>query len=281
MLLSSVILVLQETLEAALLATVLLTISNQQWNRVAWLLIGIGGGMVLSFLYASNMREISEWFDYLGQEIVNASLQILTTLLVVVGTWALFKSRQFDARSGPSQKNRFTSLFIFCAAGAVVLAITREGSEVLLYLGGFLLQKEYFQTVMTGSSIGFSIGLSLCILLYYGLLSLPHNWRLDVSVILLAIFAGNMLSRAVLQLTQADWISSAQAFWDTSEWLPESSTLGKSLYALLGYEATPSAAQLIAYILGMVLVLASGAAGKYSKDNNPTTVQATNRQLPR
>jgi hypothetical protein len=68
MLLSSVILVLQETFEAALLASVLLTISNQQWNRVAWLLIGIGGGMVLSFLYASNMREISEWFDYVGQE---------------------------------------------------------------------------------------------------------------------------------------------------------------------------------------------------------------------
>jgi high-affinity iron transporter len=238
------------------------------------LAIGISGGVVLSFLYASNMREISEWFDYVGQEIVNASLQILTTLLVVVCTWALFKSRQFDARGGPAQKNRFTTLFIFCAAAAVVLAITREAPEIYLYLGGFFGQKEYFQTVMTGSSIGFSIGLSLGILLYYGLMSLPNNWRLDASVFLLAIFAGNTLSQAVLQLTQADWISSTQAIWDTSDWVPESSTLGKSLYAIFGYEATPSTAQLIAYILGMVLVLAAGAAGKYSKNTNPTTTQA-------
>jgi high-affinity iron transporter len=273
MLLNSVILVLQETLEAALLVSVLLVISNQQWNRVAWVAIGFSGGLVLSFLYASNMLEISEWFDYVGQEIVNASLQILTTLLVVVCTWALFKSRQIEARVGPAQKNRFTSLFIFCAAAAVALVITREGSETLTYLSGFFGQKEYFQTVITGSSIGFSIGLSLGILLYYGLMSLPGNWRLDASVILLAIFAGNMLSQAVLQLTQADWISSTQAFWDTSDWVPESSTLGKSLYALVGYEATPSAAQLIASILGMVLVLASGAAGKYSKNNDPTTIQ--------
>ena len=271
MLLNSVILVLQETLEAALLVSVLLVISNQQWNRIAWVAIGVSGGLVLSFLYASNMLEISEWLDYVGQEIVNASLQILTTLLVVVCTWALFKSRQIEARVGLAQKNRFTSLFIFCAAAAVALVITREGSETLIYLSGFFGQKEYFQTVITGSSIGFSIGLSLGILLYYGLMSLPGNWRLDASVILLAMFAGNMLSQATLQLTQADWISSAQAIWDTSDWVPESSTLGKSLYALVGYEATPSAAQIIAYILGMVLVLASGAAGKYSKNNDPTT----------
>ena len=274
MLLNSVILVLQETLEAALLVSVLLAISNQQWNRTAWLAIGISGGLVLSFLYASNMREISEWFDYVGQEIVNASLQILTTLLVVVCTWALFKSRQFDARSGPAQKNRFTTLFIFCAAAAVILAITREAPEIYLYLGAFFGQKEYFQTVMTGSSIGFSIGLSLGILLYYGLMSLPKNWRLDASVFLLAIFAGNTLSQAVIQLTQADWISSTQAIWDTSDWVSESSTLGKSLYAMVGYEATPSAAQLFAYILGMVLVLAAGAAGKYSRNTNPTTNHA-------
>ena len=274
MLLNSVIIVLQETLEAALLVSVLLTISNQQWNRIAWLAIGISGGLVFSFLYASNMLEISEWFDYAGQEIVNASLQILTTLLVVVCTWALFKSRQFDARGGPAQKNRFTTLFIFCAATAVVLAITREGPEIYLYLGAFFGQNEYFQTVMTGSSIGFSIGLSLGILLYYGLMSLPNNWRLDASVFLLAIFAGNTLSQAVLQLTQADWISSTRAIWDTSDWVPESSTLGKSLYAIFGYEATPSTAQLIAYILGMVLVLSAGAAGKYSKNTNPTTNEA-------
>jgi high-affinity iron transporter len=70
MLLSSVTLILQETLEAALLVSVLLVISHQQQNKSRWLLFGIAGGMLLSFLYAGYMVEISEWFDYVGQEIV-------------------------------------------------------------------------------------------------------------------------------------------------------------------------------------------------------------------
>ena len=265
MLLSSVILVLQETLEAALLVSVLLTISNQQWDRKAWLVLGISGGLVLSYLYAGYMVEISEWFDYVGQEIVNASLQVLTTLLIVVCTWAAYKGQRRGARARQSQTNRFASLFVLCAAAAVALAITREGSEILLYLSGFFQQQEYFQTIMVGSSIGFSIGLSIGILLYYGLSSLPLGWRLDAAVILMALFAGNMLSQAVLQLTQADWISSTQAFWDTSHWLPENTILGQLLYALIGYEATPSATQLIAYAAGVILVLTSKAAGKYAK----------------
>jgi len=275
MLLSSVVLVLQETLEAALLVSILLTISNQQWHKLSWLWFGLFGGLVMSFLYANFMVEISEWFDYVGQEIVNATLQILTTFLIAVCTWALFKSRQFDMPGEGRQNNRFISIFVVCATGAVALAITREGSEILIYLNGFLQQKEYFQTIVAGSSIGFSIGLSIGILIYYGLLNLPAKWRLGAPVILMALFAGNMLSQAAQQLTQADWIPSTRAIWDTSGWLSENSISGQSLYALLGYEATPSAAQLIAYIGGVVLVLALATVGHYSKHSHPATSQVT------
>lgn len=274
MLLGSVILVLQETLEAALLISVLLAISSQQWNKLAWLWFGIGGGIILSVIYAGFMVDISEWFDYAGQEVVNASLQTLTTMLIMVCTWALFRSRQFDLFGGRQQGNHFTSVFIVCAAGAVALAITREGTEILIYLEGFIQQKEYAQTIVAGTSIGFSIGLSIGILIYFGLLNLPVDWRLLAAVVLLALFAGNMLSQAALQLTQADWIPSTQAIWDTSEWLSENSIPGRSLYALMGYEATPSAAQLIAYIGGITLVLASAAVGRYSNNNFATANQA-------
>jgi high-affinity iron transporter len=268
MLLNSVILVLQETLEVALSVSVLLAISHQQANRATWLLFGIVGGVFLSFLYAGQMAEISEWFDYVGQEIVNTVLQVSTTLLIVICTWALFRGRRINAGDGSSQENRFATLFIYCAASAVALTITKEGSEILLYLSGFLQQEEYFQTVMAGSSIGFCIGLSIGILLFYGLLNLPGKWKLGAPVTLLALFAGNMLSQAAQQLTQADWISSARTFWDTSDFLSENSIIGQLLYALVGYEATPSAAQLIAYTVGVILVLAFAASGEHSSRND-------------
>lgn len=274
MLLSSVILVLQETLEAALLISVLMTISYQQWKKIAWLPFGIGGGMILSYFYARHMDDISEWFDYVGQEVVNASLLVLTTVLIAICTWALFRSRQSEARGDGAKNQRFISLFTFCAASAVALAITREGFEIFIYLSSFFQQQDYFQTILVGSAIGFSIGLSIGTLLYYGLLSLPGKWRLTTPVILLAVFAGNMFSQAALQLTQADWISSSRTFWDTSDWVAENSIAGQSLYALIGYEATPSAAQLISYLLGVVLVLTFMAAGNYTGSSKPSNQQA-------
>jgi len=272
MLLGSVILVLQETLEAALLVSVLLAISRQQWNRLAWSWFGIGGGVILSATYANYIVEISEWFDYVGQEIVNASLQTLTALLIAACTWALFVTRPFSL-SREQQDNRFITIFIVCAASAVALTITREGSEVLVYLVGFLQQEEYVQTIVAGSSIGFGIGLSIGILIYFGLLNLPGKWRQYAPVILMALFAGNMLSQAALQLTQADLIPSGRAIWDTSEWISESSVSGRSLYALIGYEATPSASQLAAYIGGMFLVLVAAAVGQYSNLSHKVTNQ--------
>ena len=119
MLLSSVILVLQETLEAALLVSVLLAISYQLSNRRAWLLLGVFGGALFSFMYARYMGSISEWFDYVGQEIVNAVLQIMTTFMIVACTWALFKSRQFDARGEQLKKIHCASIFLLlCSSGS-------------------------------------------------------------------------------------------------------------------------------------------------------------------
>lgn len=257
MLLNSVVLVLQETLEAALLISMLLVISYQQLSRTSWLPVGLLVGVIFSLYYASQMAVVSEWFDYVGQEVVNAMLQILIVMLIVVCSWALFKSRRLITQGDPLKRNHFTDIFTFSATGAVALAITREGPEVFLYLNGFLQTSEHFQPVMIGSSIGFGIGVSIGILFFYGLLNLPDGWRLKVPVFFLALFAGNMLSQAVLQLTQADWISSARALWDSSGWLPENSIAGQLLYALVGYEATPSSFQIIAYAIGVTLVVGS------------------------
>jgi high-affinity iron transporter len=72
---------------------------------------------------------------------------------------------------------------------------------------------------------------------------------------LLALISAAMLSDAVNMLTQADWLPARHYLWDSSSWLAEDSLMGQLLYALLGYEATPTALQLAAYICGLLLVL--------------------------
>jgi high-affinity iron transporter len=263
MLLSSVILVLQETLEAALLISVLMAVSHLVRQRISWLAWGLCTGAILSSVYSINMQTVSEWFDYVGQEVVNALLQTMISVTIILLFWAVFETRTAAGSAHQPTKRRYVSLFQICAALAVTLTITREGSEILLYLGGFFQQSEEFQAILTGSAIGFSIGVSVGFLLFYGLMSLPGHWGFTSCVLLMSLFAGNMFSQATLLLTQADWLPSASALWDTSAWLPENSISGQLLYASIGYEATPSWIQFVSYLAGTAMVLAVAFKANY------------------
>jgi high-affinity iron transporter len=52
--------------------------------------------------------------------------------------------------------------------------------------------------------------------------------------------------------------------WDSSAWLPEHSVAGRLLYALIGYESSPSAAQVVSYLAGTLAVLAAAVLGRKS-----------------
>lgn len=263
MLLSSVILVLQETMEVALLFSILAAVGQRLGYRMTWMPYGLVGGFFLAVLYAVNMGSISGWFDYAGQEALNAFAQVMIAGFLILIPWAIFSGRRRESLLPvPYEKHR-SQVFLLMAFVMLTLAISREGSEIFVYLGGFLQQEDKLQTVLIGCGIGFSIGISVGFLLFCGLVGLPVKWGIVTPVFLLALFAGNMLSQSIVQLTQADWLPSAKPLWDTSALLPENSISGQLLYALIGYESNPSLDQVVAYLAGMALVLLSSAAAHY------------------
>ena len=69
------------------------------------------------------------------------------------------------------------------------------------------------------------------------------------------LVAAGMSSQAALLLIQADWLPAQLPLWDSSGWLPETSVTGQVLYALVGYEATPTPVQAGFYAGGMGLFM--------------------------
>lgn len=266
MMLTSVTLILQETLEAALLVSILAVITLQTQRRMKWLPWGLAGGCVLAYVYAANMKRISEWFDYVGQELTNAALQVSIAGAVVALAWLIARAHS-PTRADAARPAPRAPWFQFLCALTVTLAVMREGSEILVYLGGFMNQSDKVQAVLIGSGIGFGIGVSVGLLAFYGLLSLGGGGRW-LPVALLALFTGNMLAQSALQLTQADWLQAGPALWDSSAWLPEHSIAGRLLYALLGYESSPSAAQAVAYLAGTAAVLGAAFAAATAAGRN-------------
>ncbi len=244
MLLSSVIIVLREVLEAALLFSVLIALSKQMGLNSRWIIWSLLLGVLGAFTYGMNINNVSEWFDGVGQEVSNALMQLTIYFMLVVFMLMLY---HFSCKQKVS---KFPLSLIMIMI--ILLAITREGAEIILYFFSVTHSQNYYMAVLVGMTIGASIGISIGILFYYLLSNLKPERSIFIGLVLLLLVSAGMISQASLLLIQADWLPSQLPLWDTSELLSEKSVTGQLLYALLGYEATPTAIQAGLYLLGLI-----------------------------
>lgn len=248
MLLTAVIIILREVLEASLLISVLAALSGLLHIRRGWIAWALVAGSAGAVLLAFSINRISGWFDGVGQEVTSATLQLLIYALLAV--FIFFN--QARARHGCFSDSALQRVM----AGIVSLAVIREGFEVLVYVSGFSTDLSQLVTVLVGATIGAGIGISTGSLVYYLLYSLGGVRARIVGTSLLILIAAGMASQAALLLIQADWLPSQLPVWDTSRLIAEESVTGQLLYALAGYEATPTAIQASFYFGGgLVLVL--------------------------
>ena len=249
MLLTSVILVLREVLEAAMLISVLLALSINWKQGFTWLWWSLIAGAVGAVLFASFLDVITDAVDGAGQEVANASLQLLMyclSLLIV----ALIPT--------PGSNSRVIS---FLMASAVACAMIREGSEILVYITGFASAEEHRTAVYAGSAIGAGIGVSLGVLLFAALRAMEYGRAQLTSVVLICLMGTGTLMQATMLLEQVDWLPAGKALWDSSGIISEQSIAGELMYAVFGYEATPSVTQVGLYVVCMASIIAAYLVG--------------------
>jgi len=246
MLLNSVIIVLREVLEAGLLISVLLALSKTFNINFRWLIVAITFGFIGAVVYAMNLGVISELFEYTGQEVTNATLQIIiyiSLVFLVIFIQALEKPTNL--------KNKKISLLMSIP---IMLAIIREGSEIIIYFSGFIHNSEQVLSVIMGSFIGAGIGASIGVLIYYSILTRKSETLLMISKCALIVVATGLLSQSIPLLIQVDILEAYEPLWDTSSILSEKSMLGQLLYAVLGYESTPAPQQVAVYVAGIGII---------------------------
>ena len=239
MLVNSVVIVLREVLEAALMVSVLLAVSRFLQLRSRWLVVALVTGGIGAAAYARFINPISDLFDGVGQELANAGLQYAVFSALAVTAFLIARQR-----GKPCAENSMLPTFM---AISVALAVTREGSEILIYVSGFVQMSDVLSGVAIGSLAGAAIGFSVGVLFYYLLLAMAPQRALLLSLLLLGLAASGMSAQATGLLIQADWISVAGPIWDSSALIAEDSLTGQLLYALIGYEASPSATEAVIY----------------------------------
>jgi high-affinity iron transporter len=263
----SLLVTLREGIEIALVVTILLgylrKIDQKRHFREIWIGVTAATGLSLAFATALEItsRELS------GR--VLESFEGFTMLFAVaVLTWMVFWMKRQSAGISSALSHQIDSALSGGSVAALALlafsAVAREGFETTLFLFAGSTNSAGTQFVL-GGVIGFVVAGVAGSLLYYGAARLPLKQFFLVSGIVVIVLAAGLLSNGLNALQKAAIINHLGARpWDFETSLSMTSTLGKFLHTVLGYDAAPALAQIVLYwgyiavILGAYVLLPSG-----------------------
>jgi high-affinity iron transporter len=226
-------------------------------GRGPWLGAGVGVGVLGALALALMAEQISGWFDGIGQDVVN--IVVLSLALVMLLWHCIWVSTQGKdmAREAQQVGASLDGGRPWALLGAVALAVLREGAETVLFVAGSVsgAGAGSMESVWLSCAVGLALGASVGVLIYAGLARVPTRHLFAVTNLLIALLAGSIASQLARALAQAGFIEHLSSpLWDSSPWLAVDSALGTVLHALIGYDAQPSGAQLLAYVgvLGLI-----------------------------
>jgi high-affinity iron transporter len=255
--LGTAIIVFRETLEAALIVTIVLAATRGIRGRAAWIGGGIAAGLLGATLIAGAAGAIADSFEGVGQEIFNAG--VLLAAVLMLGWHHLWMAEHGRALAAQlralSESVRAGGATLAALTVAVSLAVLREGAETVLFIQG-LVTTESTRSVLAGVALGTAGGVVIGTLLYFGLVRIPVRHFFRVTGWLIVVLAAGLAAQASRFLEQANLLPSlVPQLWDTSNVLTETSLPGQVLHVLIGYTAQPSAMQLVFYVATLAILI--------------------------
>jgi high-affinity iron transporter len=263
----SLLVTLREGIEIALVITILLgylrNIDQKRHFRQIW--IGVGAATLLSLAFGTALEVMS-------RELSGRVLETFegVTMLFAVGvlTWMVFWMKRQSAGISHDLRDQIDGALsrgsVLALAMLAFSAVAREGFETTLFLFAGSTNTSGTQFVL-GGVLGFVIAAAGGVVIYYGAAKLPLKQFFLASGIVVIVLAAGLLSNGLNELQEAAVITNLGARpWDLENSLSMTSTLGKFLHTVLGYEAAPAMAQIVLYwgyivaTLGAYLLLPSG-----------------------
>jgi len=256
--LASFLITFREALEASLIigiiAAYLAKIGRKDLN--IYINIGIISAIIASsaaaLLFKMIYGDLQGRSEQLFEGIATLAAAIVLTYMIF---WMAHNSKQIK---GEVQKKIDLSISKGETMGIAALsfiAVFREGVETILFLGTFAIKSP------ADTIIGFIAGVVVIVILSF--IMFKGMYRLDVSKffkytsILLVLFSAGLVATAVHEFNEAGIIPEIiEHVWDSNPvlntdgsypLLHENGLIGGSLKSLIGYNASPSLTEVLAY----------------------------------
>jgi high-affinity iron transporter len=259
--LAALLIVFREVFEAGLIVGIVMAVTAGVARRGYWIAGGVAAGVFGACVVALFTSGLSQLFGGSGQEVFNAGILGFAVLMLTWhNVWMSRHGRELVAELRAAGEAVVAgSKSLLALAIVVAIAVLREGSEVVLFLYGVAAaQGGASWAMVAGGFIGLILGSSVCLLTYFGLITIPAKYLFGVTSALIALLAAGMAAQAIAFLEQANILTALdETVWNTSWILSDSSFLGRALHTLIGYVDQPTAMQVVVYTatLGTIVVL--------------------------
>ena len=247
----SFLVTVREGLEIALIITILLgylrSLDQKRHFKGIW--YGVGSAAALSIAFGGGLEIASRELD---GRVLEAFEGFTMLFAVVVLTWMLFWMKSQSAGISQVLRHRVDTALsagsVFALALLAFSSVGREGLETALFLfAGSSAQSSDFAFV-AGGVLGFVVAAAVGAVLYYGSARLPLKQFFLASGVVLMVLAAGLLSNALAELHEATIIPDLGVRpWDTENSVSMTSSLGKFLHTILGYDSAPALAQIALY----------------------------------
>jgi high-affinity iron transporter len=253
----SFVIALREGIEAALIVGIILGYLKKVGAETLAkpIYYGVGLGVLASIgvagLFLLLRVEFAGRYEQLFEGITMLVAAVILTTMIL---WMRNNSKTYSEDLREKVETALTKRQSYGLASLAFVSIWREGIETVLFLGSASFTSSGIQLL-----IGGGLGLGLAVLI--GVAIMKYSVRLDlrtffnVTGILLILFAAGLVGRSILEFQEAGVIAPMiEHVYDINWLINGQSTAGKLLTALIGYDASPSLAEIFGYVGYWVLI---------------------------
>lgn len=237
----------RETVEAMLVVGILhawLAHHPQGRFGLRYLWAGVAAGLVGALLLGLGIEAMNTMLSDEGQEYFQTSLMLLAAgLIVQMVLWMRRHGRRLKREIEESLGNSVGQQRWWGVFGLAAIAVAREGSETVLFLGSLASSGQG----LAGGSFWLALGLGVALaggtfyLLQLG--GKVFSWAVffRVTEVLLVLLACSLLVSGVEKLIDVELLPAlVRQVWDSSGLLDDGSVFGSVISAFTGYRARPS-----------------------------------------
>ena len=219
---------------------------------------GVTAGVFLSFAIAALMLSANSWFTGNAQIYFQVGILFLSCgLMTQMVFWMRKHAKSLKKEVEANLQNALKKPNSFGIATVAALAVGREGSEAVIYIYGFGLEKSASISAMSVSVV---TGLVLAGLMFYllsrGLRLLKNQIFFNVTSWILLLSAAGLGASGIGKLVAENMLPGLiEPVWDISKWLDPEGGLVTLIKAICGYNPRPTLSEVLFYFGFWILIL--------------------------